>query len=119
VLGAVVVFLVVLLAAPLHRYLSARSSAAQAQEQARKTQQQLDQLRQLDKQQNDPAYIEQQARQRLQYAMPGETTYIVVSAGQNNSLQQAPPDSSAPTRAPGDTWNQRLWGSLQTADHGS
>ena len=30
---------------------------------------------------DDPAYIQQQARTRLQYAMPGDTVYVVVRSG--------------------------------------
>ncbi len=113
------VFLVVLLAAPLHRYLAARSAAGQAAQQKQQTEQQLTQLRQLDNQLSDPAYIAAQARERLQYAMPGDTVYVVVQPGQQDDLNQTSKGSTAPTKAPGNTWNKRLWGSVQVADHGS
>ena len=119
VLGAVVVFLVVLLAAPLHRYLAARSGAQQAAQQKLQSEQQLRQLQQLDGQLSDPAYIAQQARIRLQYAMPGDTVYVVVQPGQQDDLNQTAKGTTAPTKAPGNTWNKRLWGSVQAADHGS
>ncbi len=111
--------LVLLLAAPLHRYLAARSAVQQADQQRRQGDAQLAQLQQQDKQLSDPAYIEQQARVRLQYALPGDTVYVVVGPGQRNSLAQPTTPSASSSRAPGQTWNQRLWGSVQAADHGS
>ncbi len=115
-LGAVIVLLVVVLAAPLHRYLSSRSALAQAEQQRRQSQSQLAELRQQLKQWNTPAYIEQQARSRLQYAMPGDTVYVVVRPGQKSSLSSQTQQRTAPVRVPGGTWNQRLWGSVLTAD---
>ncbi|HSY15679.1 MAG TPA: septum formation initiator family protein [Jatrophihabitantaceae bacterium] len=116
VLGAAVVLLVVLLASPLHRYLSSRSALQQAQQQGRISQQQLALLQQQQQQLQEPAYIEQQARVQLRYALPGDTVYTVVQAGQQPSLGTEGPISSAPPRAAGDSWNSRLWGSVQAAD---
>jgi cell division protein FtsB len=115
VLGAVIVALVVLLASPLHRYVSARSNLQHAQQQQVLDQQQVKQLEQQNKQLDDPAYIAQQARVRLQYALPGETVYNVIRPGQQSGVDGGTTKSTAPTRAPGDTWNQRLWGSAQVA----
>lgn len=116
VLGAVVVLLVVLLASPLHRYLAARSGLQQAEEQRRNSRQQLGQLEQQDKQFTDPAYIAQQARIRLKYALPGDTVYTVVHPGQQPGIDSNSTSSTGQTKVPGDTWNRRLWGSMQAAD---
>ena len=116
VLGAVMVLLVVVLAAPLHRFVSSRSALAQAEQQRRQSQSQLAELRQQLNQWNDPAYVEQQARSRLQYAMPGDTVYVVARPGQKSSLSAQTQQQTAPVRVPGGTWNQRLWGSVLTAD---
>ena len=115
-LAAVVVLLVVVLAAPLHRYLSSRSAVEQAEQQRRRSQSQLAELRQQLAQSRDPAYIEQQARSRLQYAMPGDTVYVVVTPGHEPNLSPDKQEDTAPVRVPGGTWNQRLWGSVLTAD---
>ena len=115
VLGGIVVLAIVLLAAPLHRYLTARTNLQQAAAQSRAGQQQLTQLQQQTQQYNDPAYIEQQARVRLHYAMPGETVYTVLGDGQQGSVNNAAPVTTVPARAPGDTWNKRLWGSVVAA----
>lgn len=116
VLGAVVILLVVVLAAPLNRYLSSRSALREAEQRARSNQTQLAQLREQLKRWDDPAYVEQQARSRLQYALPGDTVYVVVRPGQKPSLGGQPQSNSAPVRVPGGTWNERLWGSVLTAD---
>ena len=115
VLGAVIVALVVLLAAPLHRYVSARSNLQHAQQQRIADQKQVKQLEQQNKQLDDPAYIAEQARTRLQYALPGETVYNVIRPGQRSGVDGTVTTSTQLARAPGDTWNQRLWGSAQAA----
>ncbi len=111
------VLLVVLLAAPLHRYLAARSAVAQSVATRDQTDKQLAQLKQLNQQLSDPAYIEQQARLRLQYALPGDTVYVVVPPGQSTGINTATGPATTSSKVPGDTWNSRLWGSLQSADH--
>jgi cell division protein FtsB len=116
VLGAVVVLLVVLLASPLHRYVSARAGLAQADQQRSSDQQQLSDLQAQERQLQDPAYIAQQARLRLQYALPGDTVYTVLQPGQQPGVDESPKTPTGDKRAPGDTWNRRLWGSLQAAD---
>jgi cell division protein FtsB len=115
VLGAVIVTLVVLLAAPLHRYVTARSNLQHAEQQRIADQRQVAQLTQQSKQLDDPSYIESQARSRLQYALPGETVYTVVRPGEKTGVDSTTSKSTQPTRAPGDTWNERLWGSVEAA----
>ncbi len=116
VLGAVIIVLVVIMAAPLHRYLSSHRAVEQAQKERRDNQAQLAKLHQQLAQWDDPAYVEQQARTRLQYALPGDTVYVVVHSGEKSDLGGAAQQDIAPVRVPGGTWNQRLWGSVVTAD---
>ncbi len=115
VLGAVIVALVVLLAPPLHRYLTARSNLSQSLQQQRSDQRELKQLQAQDKQLSDPAYIATLARERLQYALPGETVYTIVRPGDTQGVDSTTVKARPATRAPGDTWNERLWGSAETA----
>lgn len=118
VLVGVVVLLVVVLAAPLHRYLSVRNEISQAQQQQRDTRARIATLRQQNKQWDDPAYVAAQARDRLQFAMPGDTVYVIVtpsSPSATGSAASGPVDTGA-TKVPGRTWNERLWGSVQGAD---
>jgi hypothetical protein len=86
VLGGVVVLMVVLLAAPIQRFLGSRT---------------------------DPGYIQQQARTRLQYAMPGDTVYVVVDKGQRSDIERTAGAMSAQAQGPG--WNSRLMDSIRAA----
>jgi cell division protein FtsB len=114
VLGGIVVLLVLLLASPIHRFLASRSDVSS-------TAGQLDQdnlqLRELKKQKalwSDPGFIQQQARHRLQFAMPGDTVYVVVDKGQRSDIEKTAGSTSS---KPGGTeWNSKLWDSVRAAD---
>jgi cell division protein FtsB len=113
VLGGVVVLMVVLLAAPIQRFLGSRSDVSGA---AQQLQQDRAQLAQLTKQKalwSDPGYIQQQARTRLQYAMPGDTVYVVVDKGQRSDIERTAGAMSAQAQGPG--WNSRLMDSIRAA----
>ncbi len=114
-LGAVLVFLVVVLASPVHRYLSTRAAVQQAQRQLAANQAELAELQRQQAQWRDPAYVEQQARTRLQYALPGERVYVVVRPGERPALGGGS-TASRPEPSRGDSWSTRLWSSLQAAD---
>jgi cell division protein FtsB len=113
VLGGVVILLVVLLAAPISRYLGSRSDLSAAAQQLRDDQQQLAQLHAQKSRWSDPGYIEQQARTRLMYAMPGDTVYVVVDKGQRSDIEKTRGASSSGAPAPG--WNGRLMDSIRAA----
>jgi cell division protein FtsB len=113
VLGGVVVLLVVLLAAPIHRYLGSRSDVNRAAQQLRDDQRQLAQLRHQQALWSDPGYIQQQARARLQYAMPGDTVYVVVHKGQTSDIAKTAGARAA--QAGRAAWNVRLMDSLRAA----
>jgi len=113
VLGGVLVLLVVLLAAPVHRYLQSRSDV---QHTAQRLADDRDARAALLKQKArwaDPGYIERQARTKLQFAMPGDTTYIVVDKGQHSEIERSSGTSDKAARQPG--WNGRLWASVRAA----
>ena len=83
-----IVLLLVLLASPLNRYFASRSALNGAAQQLQSDKHQLGELKKQIAKWSDPGYIERQARTRLQYAMPGDTTYIVVDHGQANEIDQ-------------------------------
>jgi cell division protein FtsB len=113
VLGTLVILLLVLLASPLHRYFGSRSDVQHASQQLRSDQSQLADLTKQLQRWGDPGYIQQQARLRLQYAMPGDTVYVVTDAGQPSDITKTS-GTEVPSQA-GDTWNQRLWETVQKA----
>ena len=112
VLGAIVVVLLVLLASPLHRYFASRNDVRHAAVQLHADQQQLAQLQQQQKLWSDPGYIQEQARQRLQYALPGDTVFVVVRPNQSSGLEA---QQSVRVTVQQPTWNQKLWHSVQVA----
>jgi len=116
VLGAVLILLAVVLAPPLHRYLAARGALQQAEQQRGEDQRQLALLRHQLAQWDDPAYIEQQARDRLQFAMPGDTVYVVIRPGEKTGVGGQQQRDTQAVQIPGGTWNERLWGSVLAAD---
>jgi len=71
----------------------------------------LAQLRTLQRQQqrvNDPAYVEQLARDKLHFCMTGQTCYVIIGGPGSGS--------AAAARAGGTPWYDRLWDSVQQAD---
>ena len=116
-LGLVLLFAVVVLASPLHRYLVARGDLAQAKAERATTASELADLQAEAARWDDPSYVEQQARSRLQYAKPGETVYVVIRPGDQDDETR----TSAPTISTvvGDSWSTRVWGSVQAADDSS
>jgi cell division protein FtsB len=113
VLGTLVILLLVVLASPLNRYFQSRSALTDA---AQKLKDDKARVAQLTKQLNrwsDPGYIQQQARERLQYAMPGDTVYVVVGHGQRNDIVRTSGPSSRSDQA---GWNTKLWDSVTRAD---
>jgi cell division protein FtsB len=114
VLGGIVVLLVVLLASPVHRFLGSRSDVNSTSQQLTKDQKQLRQLNRQKALWSDPGYVQQQARARLQYAMPGDTVYVVVDKGQQSDIEKTAGTKAKATV--GTEWNTRLWDSVRAAD---
>jgi cell division protein FtsB len=114
VLGALVVLLVVVLASPVNRYLSSRGDVTHAGQQLQDDQKQLAELTRQKALYSDPGYIQQQARKRLQFAMPGDTVYVVVDKGQKSDIEQTR-GRTGNQKASGRAWNTRLWDSVQAA----
>ena len=113
-LGGVLVLLVVLLASPVHRYLGSRSEIATSSTQLHQDQQRLRQLQQQKDRWGDPGFVQQQARQRLQFAMPGDVVYVVVDKGQRSDIEKTAGKPASATRSK--DWSKRLWGSVRAAD---
>lgn len=114
-LGALVVLLVLVLASPVHRYLASRSDVNSAAQKLQDDRAKLADLGKQKAQYGDPGYIQRQARKRLQYAMPGDTVYVVVDKGARTEIEKTR-QGSAPHRVEGRSWNQRVWNSIRAAD---
>jgi cell division protein FtsB len=113
VLGGIVILLVVLLASPIQRYLTSRHDLSGAGQQLQDDRAQLGELNRQKALWSDPGFIQQQARKRLEYAMPGDTVYVVVDKGQKSDIEKSA--GLKAKHAPGPGWNNRLMDSVRAA----
>ncbi|MEP6798611.1 MAG: septum formation initiator family protein [Lapillicoccus sp.] len=65
---------------------------------------------------NDPAYVEQQARERLKFVKPGERSYSVIDPDKAAPTIPAGALVAAPASRDGAPWYGQLWQSVQLAD---
>ena len=114
-LAATVLLLALTLAGPLRQYVAGRQQLAElAAEQTALSQRAADLQAQLD-QRADPAFIEQQARERLTLVPPGSRLVIVGDAGDPGDQATAPAGEPEPDDAPL-PWYEALLGSVAAAD---
>jgi cell division protein FtsB len=114
VLGGLVILMVVVLASPLEHYLGSRNDVARAAKQLSDDRAALRRLAAEKARWSDPGYVQQQARIRLMYAMPGDTVYVVADRNQPSLIERTsgtPARSSLADRA----WTARLWDSVRAA----
>lgn len=78
VLGLVLLLAFVLVYPTLHSYLEQQTQLAQLRAQVAAAQQHNSDLQADLKRWDDPAYVKAQARERLNFVMPGETAFRVV-----------------------------------------
>jgi cell division protein FtsB len=113
VLAVVVCVLVLSLAYPARQLIEQRQRAAELSDRINA---QEDRVRALEEQKArwaDPAYVKAQARQRLHFVLPGETSYVVIAPRPAPSK----PAAAAPGGGATDgSWYGRLWSSVQRAD---
>lgn len=116
VLASVVAFLAVLLGSSVAAWFHQRTQIAALRGQVSSQEADVAALRAERERWNDPAYVEQQARERLKFVRPGERSYTV--------LDPAPATPGTPSIAgPGATekvaprpWYDTVWESVRTAD---
>ncbi|WP_181064218.1 septum formation initiator family protein [Pseudoclavibacter sp. AY1F1] len=90
VLVAIVVILGIAVLAPTaQRYIAQRQYVAQLQAELAETQKSVDEIATERDRWSDPAYIQSQARGRLLFVMPGDTSYLVLDPPATNKQQQS------------------------------
>jgi cell division protein FtsB len=112
VLAVVICAIALSLAYPVREYIAQRRQIDQLQAENRAGAAQLSRLQAEAAQLGDPAYIEQQARDRLHLCMPGQTCYVII--GGQAAAGGRPRASAAAT-----PWYQLLWHSVHEADQGA
>ena len=73
----------------------------------------IDDLTDTEARWEDPAYVEQQARQRFGWVMPGEVGYRVIGA--DGSVEGDVPTLDEPPAPEQREWYETLWGSVEAA----
>ena len=105
-IGALLVFLAILITPAVRDYLSQRSQINQLSEQVAVKQTNIDSMQKRKAQWSDPKYVEAQAGQRLGFAKPGQTLTVYVT---NASTSRAQTVAAAKQK---DTWYGQLWQSV-------
>jgi cell division protein FtsB len=107
VLAVVICAIALSLAYPVREYIAQIRQIDQLQAQRQMMVSQLASLHREQHRLNDPAYVEQLARDRLHYCMTGQTCYVIIGG---------PAGPGSGTQATGTPWYDRLWHSVQQAD---
>ena len=112
-LALVVCLLAISLAYPLREYLSQRGDITDYRAKVTEQEQRVAELQAQHERWSDEAYVQAQARERLHYVMPGETSYVVLEsddAPASDGVVDALPTET--TRSP---WFTDLWSSVEAA----
>jgi cell division protein FtsB len=112
VLAVVLCALVLSLTYPVRSYFAQRAEIRDLERAKSVAQARVAALEAREARWKDPAYVEAQARARLRYVRPGETSYIVI----------APTPTAAPTTparrkgaAADQPWYERVWETVEVA----
>jgi cell division protein FtsL len=113
VLVVVVCAIALSLAYPVREYLAQLRQIDQLQAQQAQLTAQLRQLKAERRELASPAYVEQQARDRLHMCLPSQTCYVIIS-GTRPAVRTA-----AASRGTVTPWYERLWSSVRQAGKAS
>ena len=114
VLILVAAALVMSLAFPVREYLAQRAAIAVAEERAAMLEARVGNLQDQVSRWGDDDFVEQQARERLHYVMPGEIGLVLLSP---EDVQEARKPKISDPVEPEVAWFDTLWGSVQEADN--
>ena len=112
VLAAVAVSLLV----PIRQYLAQRAEIAALRAGVADERDRVSALQAERERWKDPAYVQQQARERLFFVMPGETAYLVLGEPKAPESSAAASGAAEPGERP---WYAGLWDSVRAADAGT
>src|SRR4051794_35369530 len=116
ILAVAVASVALALALPFKVWVAQRGQISSLQAQTRDQEHRVAALKRDQQRWQDPAYIEQQARLRLHYAMPGEKTYVVLGKPKKHHAKAAAKPMGPTLTGP---WYSRLWQSVEAAGKGT
>lgn len=111
---ATLVLVAVMMGGTVKAWFEQRGTIAALQEQVASQRTQVKALQDEQARWSDPAYVEQQARERLKFVRPGETSYTVIDP--HSTPVADVQGMAAPPAADALAWYGRLWSSLRAAD---
>ncbi len=116
VLVLVLAVLAVSYASSMRAYLEQRAHIGDLKAEIAEREAAIEDLSRERQRWEDPAYAEQQARQRFGYVMPGETSYVVLDEDGEPLAPEATLSGETPVD-PADevAWWDRTWSSVETA----
>ncbi|MFT3663365.1 MAG: septum formation initiator family protein [Gordonia sp. (in: high G+C Gram-positive bacteria)] len=107
---AVLVLLALTLAVPTRTYLAQRAEFNRLEAENAQLAQEVDELQKRVTEQNDPAWIEQEARSRLQFRMPGEKVVVL----QFPAKERRQAEEKAAREYAANPWYSNLWDAVST-----
>lgn len=114
VVALLMLVLVISYASSLRAWLQQRAEIAAARADIAATQASVDELERAKLRWQDPAYVQQQARERFGWVLPGEVGYRVIGAdGSTLGAPSAAPPPPEPAPAP--DWYVSVWDSIRVA----
>lgn len=119
-LGLVLCGVLLSLAYPLQQFVEQREQIATLQSDQEQAARRVAALGERREQWRNPAYVRAQARERLQFVLPGEEAYVVLDppavAPPGAGVDGPTPPQVDPGTDPDAAWWSRLWGSVEASD---
>jgi len=116
VLGAVALVLLVTLVPTARSVLAQRAQIAALEAQIAEQERDVAQLQAETAKWQDPAYVEQQARERLKFVKPGDRSYTVIDPQDAARPTVQGVAVAAPRTVGGAPWYGQVWQSIELAD---
>lgn len=116
VLGAILVVLAITLVPTARSLGRQRAEIAALRERVATQQADVEALQAEQARWQDPAYVEQQARERLKFVKVGDRSYTVLDPAETERTTPAGATVAAPKADPDVPWYGRLWQSVRLAD---
>ena len=103
-------------ASSLRAYLQQRGQIAELKSQIASTSASIDELEREKRRWKDPAFLEQQARERFNFVMPGETAYQVIdNDGRPLDASEQLHDPSTIVKTEPTAWYSDVWKTVELA----
>ncbi len=109
---AVLFIAALIMAQPLQLLLEQQSDITHAQQQLEQETQRQQELETQLERWDDPAFVQQQARERFNMVMPGERKYLVLDEDEEARLAESEPGVAPLDEDVEMGWADRLWGSV-------